>query len=144
MSNEARVSVSLTIKQGSKSRQSQPTSFNADVTGTNGPTPGSILVGVTHTEPDLTQITSPGGFCVIQNIDATNFVEVGVYSSHFTEFFPMMELLPGEIYVVRLSRYLGVDLKPGTGSGAQDAFTNKLSLKAVGAACRVILECFDK
>ena len=142
-SNNATIQDSIQITVGSKQYQSKPTSFNASVQGSNGPTPGTVLCGVNHTEPSFAQLAGMGGFVWMQNLDPVNFVTVGIYSSHFAEFFPVHDILPGEFYRARLSVFLGIDLAPGTGSHAEDAFTNKLSIKANGAPCIVRIDAFD-
>lgn len=140
MANEATIQTSLQIVKGSKQYRSIPSSFRADVSGSGGPTPGAILVSTAGTDVDLTQLTSPG-LCRIQNTDAGNYVEVGVWNPDQSEFYPLMRILPGESYVLRLSpqinkEYSGV----GTGTTAEH---NTLRIKAANQPCVVIVEAFD-
>jgi hypothetical protein len=68
------------------------------------------------------------------NLDSTNYVEVGVLVG--ATFYPMLELLPGETYVVRLSR----NLQYGpTGT----AHTQDLHLRANTASVKVLVEAFE-
>lgn len=146
MSNEAVIQSGLQVTKGSQNYRAQPTSFTADIAGNAGPTPGAILVATSRTDVDLTQITSNGylpGLCRIQNLDSTNFIEIGVYDPTGI-FYPIMELLPGEFIVIRLSRYLGEELDPTVGTGTYNIEVTQLSLKATVAACLVLVEAFAK
>ncbi len=134
MSNEARVQSSLQIKKGSLTYQSQPQAFNATVTGTNGPTPGAVTVTTVGTNVSLAQLTAMGGLCRLMNLDATNYVEYGVWNG--ATFFPLGELLPGETFVLRLSR----NLQYGA-SGT--AVTDSLRFRANTASVIVLCEIFD-
>jgi hypothetical protein len=138
MADEAIVTSQLVINKGHIVYQSQPGSFTADVSGTNGPTPGAVTATVAGTVVSLAQLANPG-LCRVMNIDATNFVTVGVDDG--LRFFPLMELLPGESYVFRLSRYLNEEFTDtGTGTNAD---ANFLMVKANTAACVVVVEAFE-
>lgn len=137
MSNEARVTGSLRIRKGNTDYQSRPTAFAADVAGTKGPSPGTITITTTGTDINLSQVGLPG-LCYIQNLDETNYVVVGVYDG--TSFFPLLELLPGEGYPLRLYRYIGTEFI-GTGTPAD---VNTLRIKAFVAPCLVKVECFER
>jgi hypothetical protein len=143
MSNEARIQISLQVRRSNLTYLSQPTAFTADVAGPGGPSPGAILVGVGRTDVSLAQITNPG-LCRLQNLDATNLVEWGVYDVALNKFIAVGELLPGESYVVRLSRFLGQELVPGTGTSGGGSAATRLSLKASVAPCMVLVEAFDR
>ena len=143
MSNEVSVRTSLQISNSPLIYQSQPTTFQADQTGKNGPTPGAILVAVTGTDVDLSQLTTPG-FCWMMNLDSTNFVEYGIHDVSTGTFYPLGELLPGEIAILRLSRWLGGEYaEPGMGT-AGSLTGSKLCFRADTAACRVRVEAFEK
>lgn len=147
MANEANITCSLTIqKQDGSGRMlidynGRPASFRADVTGTKGPCVGSIRVALAGTDVDLSELTTPG-LCRIQNQDATNFVEYGIREPGTNTFYPLGEILPGESYVLRLSRNLQEEYV-GTGTGTS-APTNFLHLKANTAACNVLIEVFEQ
>lgn len=142
MSNEIRVVSSLQIRKGNLNYQGQPTSFNANMAGLKGPTPGSITAGLAGTDVDLTEIQVPGGLCRIQNVDPVNWIEIGMYDPITFKFYPMLELLPGESYIVRLSRKIGDLQGTGTGSGVTGG-TDTLRVKANAAPCDVLIESFD-
>ena len=121
--------------------QSRPSDFRADVATTSGPAGGKITATVVGVDVDLSELTTPG-LCRIQNQDATNYITVGIFDTSATEFYPFMELLPGESYVFRLSRNIGKEVEaPGTGTGYAGATT--LRIKADTAPCPVLVEAFS-
>lgn len=145
MSGEAQIrsSLQITKKTGAVEQinyQGKPTSFNADVAGTKGPVPGAVTATVAGTDVDFSQLTTPT-LCRLQNQDATNFVEYGVWDPEGNTFYPLGELLPGETYVLRLSRNLQQEF--GTGTGTTGAETNRLRLKADTASVNVLVEAFE-
>lgn len=144
MANEASIRCSMIINQGNLRYQSYPTEFRADVAaGGVGPTPGSFLAALAGTRVDLDELTRPGGLCIIKNLDEANYVIVGIFDG--VEFYPMLELLPGEFYPCRLSRELGRSVGTGVpGTGAYDAGSYSLMVKATVAPCIVSVEAFDK
>ena len=165
MANEAQIAVSATVRilqNGlvDQQWQPQPTSFSADVSQAGGPSPGGFLASTTGTQVVLSSLTQPG-FCRIQNLGVNssgaslwgtpgqqyywqNYVEVGLYVPSLGKFIPLMELLPGESYVIRLSRYIGSEFggsEPGTspeGGGIQ------LMVKAIGTASKVVVEAIER
>lgn len=139
MADEATIRSSLRIFKQSgditiMDYDSRPAAFSADVTGTRGPTPGALNVTTAGVEVDLSALTTPG-LCRIMNLDATNYVQVGIYDG--SNFWEMVELLPGETYVFRLARTIG----KGTGTSYT---TGSLMLKANTATCVCIVEAFEK
>lgn len=141
MSNEATINVSLSIVKGSLQYSSKPTSFRADVSTANGPTPGCITATTAGTDVTLTGLTTPG-LCRIQNLDATNYVTYGIWDADNSKFFPLGELLPGESYVLRLAR--DIEEEYMTGTGTTGAAVNRLRIKAHTASCKVLVEAFEK
>ena len=111
MTNEGKVTASLTITNGNLNYRSYPQQFNVDVAGAKGPVPGAISAAKTGTTVDLAQLTTPA-LCRITNLSTTNFVEYGM--SDGVEFYAFGEVLPGEFYIFRFSRYLFSSL--GTGA----------------------------
>lgn len=151
MSNEATVRVSLRIRKVDSTTgitqldyQGQHTAFTADVTGTKGPTPGAITAHTYGTIVDLSQLTTPG-FCRFMNLDATNYVEVGIWDADIDKFYPLIELLPGESYPLRLSRLLGKETDSGasTGTGTTGG-NNFLMVRANAADCDMLVEAFER
>lgn len=139
MANEAQIRTSLQITIGNTEYRNQPTAFVADVSVGKGPTPGAFTATTAGTDTDLSELTVPG-LCRIQNLDTTNFVEVGIWDG--TTFYPMLDLLAGESYVLRLSANLSQEFV--TGTGTVGASINTLRFKADTASVIVLVEAFEK
>lgn len=138
MANEATISSGLNIRKGNLNYQSQPMSFRANVSGTKGPTPGALEVTTSGTNVDFSELTTPA-LCRIMNLSATYLVEWGIHDGSL--FHPVGEVLPGETYVIRLSRNLGEEEDvPGTGTSA---VVNAFFLRAVGGTVNVVVEAFE-
>lgn len=142
MANEARVNSGLQITLGELQYRSNPTAFLADVSGSGGPTPGTITVTNAGTDVDLSEITTPG-LCRIQNLSSDYEVEVGVWNADQSEFYPLLALLPGETFVMRLSASLNQEYEStGTGTSAE---LNTLRIKVLtGETAKVLVEAFDR
>ncbi len=143
MSNEIQVRWTLQVRNGNTDYRPPQVSFNADQVVAGGQTPGYILVTTYGTDINLSQITSPGGWCTITNLDQTNFVEVGVWDPVFGIFLAFAELLPGESFPVRLSRYLGQQIGTGSGTATSNPAAT-LRLKATVSPCYCIVNAFNK
>lgn len=143
MSNEIRLQVSLQVKASASSLvyQSQPTAFNIDMAGSKGPTPGAIKSTVAGTEINLSQLDTLGGMCRIMNLDLENKVTVGIWNPSIGKFHPIMDILAGESYVIRLSTELGAEY--GTGTGSVGDASDQLMVKAWTSPCNVLVEAFD-
>lgn len=146
MANEANLTCSLSIqKQDGSGRllidyNGRPSNFRADVTGTKGPCVGAIRVPTAGVDVNFSELTTPG-LCRLHNQDATNFVEYGIREPATGFFYPLGEILPGESYILRLSRNLQEEYtNTGTGTSAP---TNFFHLKANTAACNVLVEAFE-
>lgn len=139
MADEAVVVSSLQIAKGNLQVRSFPDSFRADVTGTKGPTPGALTVTTDGKIVSLAELGTPG-LCIIRNLDDTNYVEYGVYDGF--EFYPLGEVLPGEHYIIRLSRNFSESYL-GTSLGTDPAGTTSLMVKANTASCVVSVEAYE-
>ncbi len=140
MADEAEIRTSLQIKTTNLEFRSHPASFTTDVVGEVGPTPGAFAVTVAGIDVDLDELTVPG-LCRIANLDATNYVDVGIWDPETGVFYPLMELRPGEYWVFRLSRNLFGEY--GTGAGTSGPNTNTLRIKANTDSCTVVVEAFE-
>lgn len=140
MANEATVRASLTVRAGQVTYQNPTTTYRADMAAPNGPTPGSVTCGVMGTDINLAQLVEPG-LCHLKNLDAVNYVEVGIWDPAGGTFTPFLELLPGEFVVVRLTRNLGEQYASGAGT---DAPTRFLRIMANTAPCKVLVEAFER
>lgn len=137
MANEAVILAGLTIINDPVDYRSEPNQFRGDVTGKFGPAPGAFSVTTEGVDVDLSMFTTPG-YCIIRNLDATNFFTIGAWDG--IEFIPLFEVLPGEHYVMRLSRQVGNAY--GTGTGVTDT-GNTLRFKADTAAVNAVVEGFE-
>lgn len=139
MADEARISSGMTIRVSPLDYNSRPASFTADVSAASAPAPGKVTAALT---PTLVDLSARGvvGLCRIQNMDATNYVEVGMYNSDDNEFLPMLEIYAGESWVMRLSRLMGKEVV-GTGTTGS---TTSLALRANTAAVQCLVEVFEK
>lgn len=139
--NEATIRTSLSINKAPLSYRSDPQQFRADVAGTNGPTPGSLQVTPTGTAVNLSQLDVPG-LCVIRNLSTEDTLVYGI--SDGSEFYPLGDLLPGELYVLRLSQFLGSSFSLGPGTGTADTGTYSLYLKSLLGEMTASVEAFEK
>ncbi len=138
MAGEITITSRLEVKNGNLQYVSKPDKFLADQSLAVGPTPGIITATTSGTVVTFDALTQPG-VCRLQNQDSTNYVEVGLSDGSF--FYPLLELLPGETYAVRLYRNLDSrEALPGTGS----AMALSLMIRAKVASCKVLVEIFNK
>lgn len=138
--NEATIRSSLQISKNNLQSSTLPTTFLGDVTGTGGPSPGTITVDLDGKDVDLSALTTPG-YARFQNLDATNFVELGIFDPETGVFYPLLEILPGESYVMRISRNIAKEF--GTGTGTTGPTTNTLRLRADTANVQVRADVYE-
>jgi len=143
MANEATVRCSLNIRKGHLNYESRPSEFRATVSGTKGPSPAAITITQTGTDVDLSQLEDPG-LCRLMNLDTINYVEYGIWDPETERFYPLGEILPGEFYVLRLSRMVGFEVATGTGTADAGGGTNRLRIRANVASCIVSVEAFER
>lgn len=145
MSDEATVNSGLNARfpSGKLDYQSRPTTFRADMSTDAGPAPGRVTVSTAGSDVNLSAITTPG-LCRMINLDSTNYVQVGLYDPETVKFYPMLEIMPGESYVLRISRDIKEEYGTGAGTGTTGASTNTLRMKAIGGACECLVEIFEK
>lgn len=137
MANEIQVNCSLSVTVGSLSYRSTPSSFVADLGIVSGPTPGNVIVPTNYVSIPLGGLISLGGLCRLQNLDPVNYVDVGIWDG--SSYLPIIELMPGESYIVRLARHLGEDAI-GTGS----IHPGLLYARANTASVNLLVEAFSK
>lgn len=130
MANEFNVSYSLSLLNGN-SKYVKQIGFRPSQTTNNGPTPGAITATTGGVTLSLAQLTTPG-LAAITNIDATNYVQIGLYIS--STFYPFLDLLPGESFPIRLARDI---LTANAGAAV-------IRLKANTASVIVTFDAFDK
>lgn len=143
MSDEFRLQVSLQARSGNLDYRSSPTSFSADLEATEakGPTPGAIRVPAGGVAVSFSELTTPG-FVILQNLDDTNYVEYGIRDPGTGVFYPLGELMSGEINLLRLSRNL-LEEYTNTGTGTTSP-GNQFWLKASVDPCTVVVSAFER
>lgn len=134
------VRASLLIRKGNLYYQSQPSQVTFDLTNEGGPTPGMIKALTSGTDVSLSVLTTPGP-CRIMNLDASNYVTVGIWEPDTSKFYPFLELGPGETYVFKLSRSILKEWS-NTGTGVVDS-NQTLRIMAANDTCDVIVEAFE-
>lgn len=144
MASEAEIRASLQIRttDGEIEYGSRPTTFTGDITGRKGPTPGAITVSIAGTDVDFSELSTPG-YARIQNQDLTNRVDVGIWDPETGVFYPMLELLPGESYIIRISRIFPGEYGTDPAVGSTGPNTNRLRIRANVASCVVLVEAFE-
>ncbi len=141
MAGEARITSGLGIRADNIQYQSQPQAFQADVTGRKGPTPGALTIPVYGKVIDLGELSTPG-LCRVQNLDATNYITIGMYNPITDIFTPFMELLPGESYVFRFSRNIQEQYTGQTGTGTTGQINRMLAMANFAPAV-LLVEAFE-
>ena len=131
MANEFTIKSQITLTNGTMRHTGAPSSFQANQTTKFGPVPGTVSATTSGVTVSLSGITTPGIFS-IQNLDTTNYVSFGLYIS--STYYPLGEVLPGEIYVCRFAR----DILTANSAAAV------LRVKADTATCKVNILAFDK
>lgn len=141
MSNEATIRTGIQIIVDGLTYRPPTTAFNVDVSAAKGPTPGLVVVSIFGIDVLFTDLTTPG-LCRITNYDLTNFITYGLGDGITTEFYPLGEVGPGESYVIKLSRNLGVDMEEATTGVASGGKTFRLV--ADTETCNCSVEAFEK
>ena len=158
MANEITLSTSLSIFKADSNgvvllRKNYSTSFQNDMSGNQGPYPGSLTVPTTGKLVYLTAEIVTAGWCWFANqgradgaAHTDEYIEIGVFDPQVTPapgvFHPLLELSPGEGFPVKLSRNLQ-EQYAGSGSGTTTP-ENYLYLKAYRASQIVNVEAFSK
>ena len=144
MASTVTVQSSLAIVQGNLQYRSQPAAFIPTISGTNGPTPGAVTVPVTGVDLSFSQLDAMGGLGRFFNIDTTNFITIGLRDKTTNVFYPFIDVLPGESYVMRLSSKIPKEeVGTGTFSGTNVAVHAKTNTNATNASAILIAEFFD-
>jgi len=142
MAGQAVINIGMQIDSGNLHYPSGNTSFIAVVTGSKGPTPGALTVYESGTDADLSQLVQPG-LCKLTNLDQFSTVEWGVWDPLLQVFHSVGELLPGEWFLIRLSRFFGEDLGPTSGTGTV-GMGKRLRFRALDVeSCDVLVEAFE-
>jgi hypothetical protein len=145
MANEISMQYSMQVAKGNLNDY-KLFRYSANMAGTpKGPIPGALTVSVHGTDIIFSGLVQPG-ICRLTNIDATNFVTVGVFDKTASaaypngHFLPLAEILPGESYPMRITRKLTKDVGSGTGSVAG---ISTMRIMADTAPCVIVVEGFE-
>lgn len=76
MANEITVQASLRVANGNLNFKFEPGTISVDQAAVGGPTPGYVTIGTTEEEVALGELSSKG-WVIMQNMDATNYVQWG-------------------------------------------------------------------
>ena len=100
MAGTVAASVTLSVRNGD---MNDNISLNCSgvVQTTQGKAAGIQVVGTTHETLDVGDVAT-NGWLIVQNLDATNFVELGRDVS--AAFYGVVRVEPGEVAVLRLSQ----------------------------------------
>lgn len=90
-------------------------SFVVDQATPGGGVPGLMSAPTAGADVYITGLTALG-LCEIQNLDPTNYVELGVKPA--ATFYPVIKLLPGEKYVFRLTTGITPHVRANTAACA--------------------------
>ena len=115
--------------------------FQKTKTNIGGPTPGQILVPMGGCAISLSVLTTPG-VCEFYNLDATNYVTIGIRDPATGAFYPLIEIGPGENWVIPLSRSILQDWY-NTGTGTTGP-TKQLWADADTASVKLVVNVFER
>jgi hypothetical protein len=99
MANEVAYQFQITLNNGGLKDQYSSSSVTADQSTAALVRNVQTISSVSHAALDLGSLTTPG-FAVFQNLDATNYIEIGIDVSG--TFYPFMKLNPGDQGMVKL------------------------------------------
>ena len=119
MANEIQITSSIKVENGNLLDSFSTGTQNIDQSAVGGPTPGYVTIGTSEEEVAFGELTTPG-YCVIKNLDGTNFVEWGFSTTVY-----------------------GGKLLAGETAGPFRLNGLSLFLKADTAACKVLIKAYE-
>lgn len=99
MANEISLNATLRVAKGYLDQQRERSRNFSLVAAAPAKAGGVMIVGTTHEAISLGDVATPG-WCWFENLDPTNYVEIGVVVS--STFYPVIKLKPGEFQPCRL------------------------------------------
>ncbi len=111
MSNEIKVTQSLSCSNVNLTYQSGNISFRANQAGSLK-TGNTQSIGTTATQVAFASSFSNPGWGEFTNLDSTNYLQIGVEVS--STFYPLVTLLPGETTLFRLAQLSNVYAQANT------------------------------
>ena len=118
MANEITVQASISVRNGSMVDKFEIGSQSITQIAVGGPTPGYFTLGLSEETIAFGELGTKG-WCVIQNLDATNFIRFGFSTGVYGG-----KLLAGEACIFRLS-------------------TTSLYMIADTASCKVLVKGYE-
>lgn len=119
MANEITVQASIQVVNGNLRDSFSVGSKTYDQAAVGGPTPGFVTIGTTEEEVALAELSSKG-WVMMQNLDATNYVEWGGSTG---------------VYCGRM--------RAGETAGPFRLNNTSLFLRANTAACKVLIKAYE-
>ena len=142
MADEISISITLNIRKGNLLVNAAKF-FLDSMIGKSGPSPGSIIVTQYGVDVAFPGLISPG-WILLENLENSGWVEVGIKEPDTNYFYPMIELLPGKPCIFRLSRNLFREYQ-STGTGTSVGSANTLHMKARDiATASVVVSAYDR
>lgn len=118
MANEIRINASIAVNNGN-SVDKFARSYAADQAVVGGPVNGFQTIGTSEEEVALAELSTKG-WCIIQNLDATNFVEWGFSTGVY-----------------------GGKMLAGETAGPFRLNSTSLFLKSDTASCKVVIRAYE-
>lgn len=119
MADEITLKVELQVRNGNMVDTFSIGSQSIDQAAVGGPTPGYFTLGTSEEEVAFAELSSRG-VCVIQNLDATNYIEYGFSTGVYGARVPA-----GQAYVIHLN-------------------ATSLFMRANTAACKVLVKAYER
>lgn len=120
MANEITLKIDLQVRNGNLVDTFSIGNQSINQAAVGGPTPGYFTLGTSEEELAFAELSSKG-VCLIQNLDATNYIEYG-----FATGGPYGARVPaGQAYVIHLN-------------------ATSLFMRANTAACKVLVKAYER
>lgn len=144
MANEVQFRKFLNIRKGNLDYRPPQVSWNMDMTGAKGPTPGAIEAPTDGVDVDLSALTDPG-IVHIYNMEASggSSISWGIHDPETDRYYPVGVLAPGEHDMLVLDEDFQSEHYPATGT-ALGPVTNRLYVKGKTAAANVYVGAFER
>lgn len=108
MANEISLDIRMSLANGNSTYLFSPGTDRIDQAAIGGPTPGFLNIGTTEESVAFTELGTEG-LCIIQNLDSTNYVQIGFSTGVYGA-----RLKAGEAMAFRLEPSATVYLKANT------------------------------
>ena len=117
MADEISIATTMVVRKGYLDWTRQRSRSYSLVSSAPAKAGGIISVGTTHEALPMADVAS-AGWARLENVDATNYIEVGVVVSG--TFYPLLKLKAGECYPVRFSPSATIYVKANTADALLD------------------------